>query len=221
MISKIYLVRHGLTEGNTKRWFYGSTDVPLIPKGIAELEKYRDADVYPVIPAGSPVYTSELIRTEQTLQTIFGDLPHVKMPEFNEFNFGKYERATIDTVKGDQEFIACVKDRTGKLRFGGSGDSTETFEARVREGIRFMLDRHREHEELCRREGRPEAVSLAVIHGGVISQIIRQMFPEAGGDRYRWVPDPGLGYTVFAEDGVPSGFEPFRLPDSTIDISPV
>ena len=31
------LIRHGLTEGNLKRLYYGSTDLPLTEAGIAAL----------------------------------------------------------------------------------------------------------------------------------------------------------------------------------------
>ncbi|MBQ1471194.1 MAG: histidine phosphatase family protein, partial [Eubacterium sp.] len=29
MESKLILIRHGITEGNLKRWFYGAVDIPL------------------------------------------------------------------------------------------------------------------------------------------------------------------------------------------------
>ena len=35
MKTKICLVRHGITEGNQKRLYYGSSDIPLAEEGVA------------------------------------------------------------------------------------------------------------------------------------------------------------------------------------------
>ena len=37
MESRIILIRHGITEGNKKRWFYGAADIPLSQEGREEL----------------------------------------------------------------------------------------------------------------------------------------------------------------------------------------
>ena len=34
---RLYLLRHGLTEANAKRLYYGKTDLPLSPEGRAQL----------------------------------------------------------------------------------------------------------------------------------------------------------------------------------------
>ena len=39
MASKIYLIRHGITEGNQKKWFYGAADIPLADEGREELRR--------------------------------------------------------------------------------------------------------------------------------------------------------------------------------------
>lgn len=35
----LYLVRHGETEGNAKRWFQGATDVPLNERGLEQARR--------------------------------------------------------------------------------------------------------------------------------------------------------------------------------------
>ena len=47
------LIRHGLTEGNLKRLYYGSTDLPLTEAGIAAL--HSDP---PAAPEAQDYYTS-------------------------------------------------------------------------------------------------------------------------------------------------------------------
>ena len=65
--SYIHFIRHGLTEGNLRRWYYGSTDIPLAPEGFAALESLRDAGIYPEL-GDADCYTSGMLRTEQTFR---------------------------------------------------------------------------------------------------------------------------------------------------------
>lgn len=96
--SYIHFIRHGLTEGNLRRWYYGSTDIPLAPEGFAALESLRDAGIYPEL-GDADCYTSGMLRTEQTFQTIYGDVPHKALPLMKEMNFGTCECKTFDELK--------------------------------------------------------------------------------------------------------------------------
>ena len=49
MASRIYLIRHGITEGNQKMWFYGKADLPLAKEGEEKLRKLAKKDIYPKI----------------------------------------------------------------------------------------------------------------------------------------------------------------------------
>ena len=66
----IYLIRHGKTRANEEHRYCGSTDLPLSEGGRAELNAltYR-------LPEGLRFVTSGMLRTEQTLQALFGDVP--------------------------------------------------------------------------------------------------------------------------------------------------
>ena len=48
MKSTIYLIRHGITDGNKRRLYYGSTDLPLAPEGIAALKERCEAEYTPI-----------------------------------------------------------------------------------------------------------------------------------------------------------------------------
>lgn len=87
MNSTIYLIRHSTTSGNVGDWYYGALDVPLVPEGIEKLEKLKDEGIYPS-PEDADIYTSGMLRTEQTLETIYGKVPHRVIEEFREYNFG-------------------------------------------------------------------------------------------------------------------------------------
>ena len=75
MKSEIVLIRHGITTGNIRRLYYGSTDVPLAEKGIQKIKENKEEGLYPSSP-DAEYYTSGMLRTEQTLQLIYGDKPH-------------------------------------------------------------------------------------------------------------------------------------------------
>ena len=38
MKSKICLIRHGITEGNKRKLYYGHSDIDLAPEGVEELK---------------------------------------------------------------------------------------------------------------------------------------------------------------------------------------
>lgn len=62
---RIYLIRHGKTEGNALNRYIGSTDSPLCAEGI---EKTRLAGGSPELKS---VIVTPLIRTQQTARILF------------------------------------------------------------------------------------------------------------------------------------------------------
>ena len=76
MVSKIYLIRHGITEGNEKRWYYGGADLPLTEGGKQTLRALAEKGVYPRLPEDADLYTTGLARTEETCEILFGQREH-------------------------------------------------------------------------------------------------------------------------------------------------
>ena len=93
------LIRHGLTEGNLKRLYYGSTDLPLTEAGIAAL--HSDP---PAAPEAQDYYTSGMRRTEQTFAILFGERPHEIVRDLREIDFGHFEMRSYEELKDDPEF---------------------------------------------------------------------------------------------------------------------
>ena len=206
MKSYIHFIRHGITEGNANRWFYGWTDVNLLPEGIAELESLRDAGTYP--PLGdADVYTSGMRRTEQTLQVIYGDVPHRQLPAMKELNFGEWECHTWEQLKDIPNIIELLGNMDGTEEYPG-GESPYGFRQRVFGGLEELRGLHR-LKELSHRHSGQDAVSVMVCHGGVISNCMFHMFPEERENFWKWLPDPGHGYTVYFEEGEPVRYEAF------------
>ena len=72
-MKELYLIRHGKTEANEKHQYCGASDLPLSEAGAAELAAIRyDIPAYHIL-------TSGMMRTEQTLQLLFGDLPMIRI----------------------------------------------------------------------------------------------------------------------------------------------
>ena len=93
---KLYIVRHGETECNVKRVYYGGLDVSITENGRRQAAAVGDMrrDV-----AFDKVIISGLQRTRQTAETVLsrqtqqgGQTPEIwSIPAFNEMNFGAWE----------------------------------------------------------------------------------------------------------------------------------
>lgn len=189
-----------------KRWFYGAAEVPLAEEGIKALEEQAEAGIYPQ-PEAADYYTSGMDRTEHTFRLIYGDREHRQIPQLREMNFGDYEMKTYEDLKYDPDFITWLKDKSGNIPTPG-GESTLSFAERVLEGWKEVVANHRLKELSVRHNGKT-AESVIVCHGGVISAILESLFPGEKEHFFRWVPDPGHGYTLTMEDGEITAYEMF------------
>lgn len=94
---KIYLIRHGETDLNKARCFYGSLNVPINETGhrqayhVARLMKKHKLNT---------VYTSCHLRTHMTAELIFGpDQVLNKLSDFDERGFGDWEGLDADKIQ--------------------------------------------------------------------------------------------------------------------------
>ena len=183
---KIHLIRHGITEGSKKNWYYGATDLPLLPEAKAHLAALRDRGIYPS-PAGTRVITTGLIRTEETLSLLFGDIPHERIPALREYNFGEFECHSYEELLPVESYRRWLDNYGDDSRCPG-GESPRMFRERVLGCWADLLP-----------GGAPDI--LIICHGGVISAIMQHCFPRAGQSMYVWEPEPARGYTLFVADG--------------------
>lgn len=179
MVSKIYLIRHGITEGNQKKWFYGAADLPLADEGIAALEKAASGGIYPQIPEDADCYTTGLLRTEQTFELIFGERNHGVIRNLREMEFGDHECKSYEELKDNEEFSAWCWDETGEAVLTG-GETKNAFAARISAGLRELVGYHRLKELSHRHDGK-DAITVVICHGGVISAVMQELFPAAKG----------------------------------------
>lgn len=168
----IYLIRHGRTEANEKWLYCGSTDLPLSKGGREALEGKH----YDIRPAR--FLTSGMRRTEETLQLLFGDVPHEIEPRFREVDFGMFEMHSYAQLKDTPEYQTWLTgDNEANIPPGG--ESGAQMKARVLEAFSEI------REDTC-----------VLTHGGVIAVIMAHLFPEETKNRYEWQPKNGCGYVI-------------------------
>src|SRR5262245_27471724 len=116
---KLYLVRHGDTEGNSRERYVGSTDSPLNAAGREQARRLaarlRGEGI-------GRVWSSELSRARETAETIaaaMGVSVRVE-PGLNEIDFGEWEGLSIQEIEArDPERFVAWRSGDESFRFPG------------------------------------------------------------------------------------------------------
>lgn len=174
---KIWLIRHGKTEGNKFGRYIGVTDEPLCPEGREFLTKMD-------YPAAERIYVSPMKRCLETAQILFPGKSFHIIDELTECNFGDFENKNYKELSGNPDYQTWV-DSECELPIP-NGESREEFKRRSLTGFQKAVSG-------CIRSGVTEAA--LVVHGGTIMNIM-----EAYADRdrpfYEWHVKNGGGYEV-------------------------
>ncbi len=149
---KIYLIRHGLTQGNLEGRYIGcKTDEPLCAQGIAILESLH-------MPEAARVFVSPMKRCIRSAAILFPGMSQEIVPDFRECDFGAFEGKNYAELNGDPAYQAWI-DSGGELPFPG-GESRKQFAQRS--VIAF--------EKLNLFESNADCA--LVVHGGTIMSIM-------------------------------------------------
>lgn len=152
----IYIVRHGETEENKNRYYYGSLDVSLNKNGITQAKKAGEELKHIIF---DKVYVSERMRTKETAELALGnEAAVIKDSRINEMNFGVFEGKTYEEIKKlyPEDYKRWEEEWMDFAPNGG--ESYRVFYSRVEN---FM-------EELIKN---PCENVLVVTHGGVMRSI--------------------------------------------------
>lgn len=154
---RLFLVRHGETTGNERGVFYGSTDLPLTPKGITQSSRVAG---YLTGIAFDAIYTSQLQRAQQTAQLIAPASEHQFDPSLNELDFGRWEMCHYSTIakESPQEWQNWLDDWQNATP--GGGEPFPDFAGRINrfsEGLESLPD---------------DSTVLIVAHQGVLSLLL-------------------------------------------------
>ncbi|MDR3643887.1 MAG: histidine phosphatase family protein [Clostridia bacterium] len=179
----IYLLRHGLTQGNEKGQYVGRLDMPLSAGGERQLEKLAKDHQYPQAEA---YFSSPLSRCVRSMEILYPDVQPLLIDGLAECNFGEYEGKTLDELKGETSYQNWVSG----LRSGDSsaappaGESSADFQLRTCRAFAQIAER-------LMRSGTTRAVIMA--HGGTIMTILG-MFAMPRRPFYQWMAGNGMGY---------------------------
>lgn len=169
-MSRLLLVRHGITESNSARRFAGYSDVELTAEGLWQVEKLHDRLAKEKIDA---VYCSDLKRAVVTAEIISSghDVETVICPELREINYGVCEGLTFEEIgRSYPELWEAITNFSLELNFPG-GESFKGFVARTSE----FLDRLNKHPV--------EQTILIVAHGGPLRTLVCELL---GIDQSHW-----------------------------------
>lgn len=198
---RIYLIRHGKTEGNLNGRYIGTTDEPLCTEGINELKSrtYPKADI---------VFSSPLKRCLMTAEIIYPDIKPSDInivPNLREMDFGRFENKSYDELKNEPEYQSWL-DSGGTKPFP-NGEGREEFSKRCCEAFEECI-RGVEDGEVVRvgdfgrdgdfgKDGDSGMDGVVfIVHGGTIMSIMEK-YGTPKGEFYKWQVKNGDVVEVF------------------------
>ncbi len=176
MPGNVILIRHGRTVWQSLGRYQGISDVPLSEEGSAEL---RSAGLR--VPQ---VYVSGLLRTRQTARILFPGARRIRVPAFNEMNFGVFEGKSWKELSGRADYQSWVDGGCEDACPGG--ESREAFCRRVCEAFLRIMDRRETDEPL-----------VLVAHGGTLMAILERWGRPAR-SYFDWRCACGCGFELTA-----------------------
>lgn len=163
-VMNLYFLRHGETEQNIKKTYYGTMDVSLNEEGVNQslkASRYLEGVIY------DKIYCSERLRAIETAEIILRDREGslILDSRINEINFGIFEGKTYEEIKRyyPEEQTEWENDWKGFCPQGG--ESYVMFYERVKSFMEFI------------KEGAEENI-LIVTHGGVIRTVYAYILNE-------------------------------------------
>ena len=156
---KIYLMRHGESEGNVAGKFTGWWDAPLTERGI---EQARTAKEKLNGIRFDRVFTSDLLRARQTCEAVFPGCDYTVDSRLRELHLGKLEGLPVKEAKALYPDAVCRGRAIGDCSSVG-GESKESFWGRLKS---FLSDIEKEGYE---------RVALFT-HAGVVRAIFNMTF---------------------------------------------
>ena len=167
---KVYLIRHGSTQGNLSGRYIGKTDEGLCGEGAEMLIKRQEKGAYPEADA---VFASPLKRCMQTAGIIFPGKEVTAIPELSECDFGIFENKNYEDLKDVPQYQLWMESG-GRNGFPG-GESREKFARRILEGFEKAL-------RMC-----GGSAAAFVVHGGTIMSIMEKYaYPKKGFYDFYW-----------------------------------
>lgn len=154
----IYLIRHGITQGNLDGKYIGQTDLPLCAEGADTIRSLTDMEVYPSV---QKVYSSPLTRCLETADIIYPDRQLMIVDELSEMDFGDFENKKQSDIAQLPEYVQWIKG--GVDACPPNGEKFGDFTLRCISGLDVVFS------DMMAKDVTRAAV---VTHGGVITNLL-------------------------------------------------
>lgn len=177
----LYLIRHGITQGNLDGKYIGQTDLALCPEGKKQIETLCADEIYPEV---GKVYSSPLIRCLETAEIIYPEQKLMIVDEICEMNFGEFEGKTQQQLQDLREYTDWL--RGGPDAAPPSGEKYGDFMIRCIEGLDIIFS------DMMRKEITRAA---CVTHAGVITNLLCG-YGLPKGQPAEYMCDPGEGFEI-------------------------
>lgn len=167
---KLYLIRHGMTEGNKRKAYIGlRTDEPLCAEGAAQLQmrSYPEADI---------VFASPMKRCVMTAKYIYPNREMVICEGLKEIDFGDFEGKNYEELKDNPDYKSWME--SGGENTFPNGEAKRDFVLRSQNAFWECLEKVRQSKKKIE-------TAAFVVHGGTIMAIMEQLGTPKG-DFYKW-----------------------------------
>ncbi len=154
----LYLIRHGITQGNLDGKYIGQTDLPLCEDGAATIRSLTDMEVYPNV---GKVYSSPLKRCLETAEIIYPDRQLMIVDELAEMDFGDFEGKKQSDIAELPEYVSWIKG--GADACLPNGEKFADFQLRCISGLDVVFS------DMMAKDVTRAAV---ITHGGVITNLL-------------------------------------------------
>ncbi len=154
----LYLIRHGITQGNLDGKYIGQTDLPLCAEGASTIRSLTDMEVYPNV---AKVYSSPLTRCLETAEIIYPDRQLMIVDELAEMDFGEFEGKKQSDIADLPEYIRWI--RGGVDACPPAGEKFGDFSLRCISGLDVVFS------DMMAKDVTRAAV---ITHGGVITNLL-------------------------------------------------
>ncbi len=195
---KIYLIRHGKTQGNIDGRFVGSTDIDICGEGADQILAHADKYEYPAV---GRVYSSPMIRCESTAKLLYPEHSVVKVEDLREYYFGDFENMLAGDLKDNPDFLEWI--RGNSVKAPPNGEDMQEFNARIIKGL---------NEVIMDMMANKVSEAAIITHGGVIMGLLGNCgLPKR--EALKWLVDNVEGYSVLINASLWGNTKTFEVCD--------
>lgn len=183
-MKKLYLVRHGETELNLKKVYYGALDCDLTEKGVTQATSLTS--LFEPLHLDR-VYFSPLLRARRSAELLLGEnpVPRVADDRLRELNFGAWEGKRYDELQDDPVYAQWCDDWQHTRPPGGESFADLACRSRAFYDNLMALE---------------EDNVLVVAHHAVLQQLLCYLLEEEAERCWHFSFDQGT-YTYFEFSG--------------------